>query len=139
MLIREGPATDLTVATRILAHAGALAPDGRVAILAGEVVYTAGRGIALHTMTPYDVVAVRLGDGTELWGEPPLDVERYLAALRQAPGGGAAALAVDGTLVTAPTVRDCVVHLLGRPWLEAELAARASGALIGAYPAGQEA
>lgn len=138
MLIREEPATELTVATRILAHAGALAADGRVALVAGEVVYTAGRGISPHTMTPYDVVAVRLGDGTALWGDPPEDVERYLAALRTVPGGGAAVVAADGTLVTAPTVRECVTHLLGRPWLEAETAARSSGALIGAYPSGQD-
>jgi len=138
VLIREEPATELTVATRILAHAGALAPGGRVALITGEVVYIAGRGISLHTMTPYDVVAVRLGDGMELWGDPPEDIGRYLAALRVSPGGGAAAFAVDGTLVTAPTVRECVAHLLGRPWLEAETAARSSGALIGAYPAGQD-
>lgn len=36
MLIREEPATELTVATRILAHAGALADEGRVALLTGE-------------------------------------------------------------------------------------------------------
>ncbi len=138
MLIREEPATELTVATRVLAHAGALAADGRVALVTGEVVYTAGRGISPYTMTPYDVVAVRLGDGTALWGDPPEDIERYLAALRAIPGGGAAALGVDGTLVTAPTARECVAHLLGRPWLEAETAARSAGALIGAYPAGQE-
>lgn len=136
MLIREEPATELTVATRILVQAGALASDGRVALLTGEVVYTAGRGISLHTMTPYDVVAVRLGDGTVLWGEPPEDVERYLAALRAVPDGGAAAVAADGTLVTAPTVRECVSQLLGQPWLEAETAARSVGALIGAYPSG---
>jgi len=137
VLIREEPATELTVATRILAHAGALAADGRVALVTGEVVYTAGRGISPHTMTPYDVVAVRLGDGTALWGEPPEDIERYLAALRTVPGG-AAAVAADGTLVTAPTVRACVTHLLGRPWLEAEMSARSAGALIGAYPSGDE-
>jgi len=137
MLIREEPATELTVATRILAHAGALAADGRVALVTGEVVYTAGRGISPHTMTPYDVVAVRLGDGTPLWGEPPEDVERYLAALRTVPGCGAAAVAVDGTLVTAASVRECVSQLLGQPWLEAETAARSVGALIGAYPSGE--
>ena len=137
MLIREEPATELTVATRILAHAGALSADGQVALVTGEVVYTAGRGISLHTMTPYDVVAVRLRDGIELWGEPPEDVERYLAALRAVPGAGAAAVAADGTLVTAPTVRDCVAQLLRRPWLEAEIAARSAGALIGAYPSGE--
>jgi len=137
VLIREEPATELTVATRILAHAGALAPEGHLASVWGEVVYTVARGVSPHTMTPYDVVAVRLGDGTALWGEAPDDIERYLAALRAAPGVGAAAIAADGTLVTAPTVRECVAHLLGRPWLEAEIAARSSGALIGAYPAGQ--
>jgi hypothetical protein len=136
VLIREEPATELTVATRILAHAGALAADGRVALVTGEVVYTAGRGISPHTMTPYDVIAVRLRDGTELWGDPPEDVERYLAALRTVPAGGAAAVAADGTLVTAPTVRECVTHLLGRPWLDAEASARSAGALIGAYPSG---
>lgn len=138
VLIREEPATELTVATRILAHAGALAADGRVALVTGEVVYTAGRGISPHTMTPYDVVAVRLGDGTPLWGEPPADVERYLAAFRTVPGAGAAAAAADGTLLTAPTVRDCVAQLLRRPWLEAEMSARSAGALIGAYPSGDE-
>ena len=136
MLIREEPATELTVATRILAHAGALAADGRVALLTGEVVYVAASGIANHTMTPYDVTIVRSRDGLELFGSPPADVGRYLEALRAHPGATAAALAVDGTLVTADSLRGVVVALLRRPWEEAESHARAAGALIGAYPVG---
>jgi len=68
VLIREEPATELTVATRILAHANALAGDGRIVLLTGEVVYLASEGISNHTMTPYDVTIVRLRDGVELFG-----------------------------------------------------------------------
>ena len=136
MLIREEPATELTVATRILAHAGALADEGRVALLTGEVVYIAAAGISNHTMTPYDVTIVRLRDGLELFGSPPAGVDRYLDALRAHPGAMAAALASDGTLVTADTLRAVVVAMVHRPWDEAERHAKASGALIGAYPVG---
>ncbi|HEX9268758.1 MAG TPA: hypothetical protein VF998_02830 [Candidatus Limnocylindria bacterium] len=135
MLIREEPATELTVATRILAHAGALGPEGRVLLVTGEVAYVAGRGISTSTMTPYDIAIVRLSDGIELWSVPPADIEPYLAALR-AHRAGAVALASDGTLVTAETVRALVAALVGRPFDEAEAAARSVGALIGAYPAG---
>jgi len=38
--------------------------------------------------------------------------------------------------VTAETVRALVAALVGRPFDEAEAAARSVGALIGAYPAG---
>ena len=135
MLIREAPATELTVATRILARAGALADDGRVALLVGtEVVYLAGRGIAAASMTPYDVAAVRLTDGLALGGDPPDDAERYLAALRAGPASRAAALRRDGTLVTASSARACVAALLGRPYEELESEARITGALFGAYP-----
>ena len=134
MLIREEPATELTVATRILSHAGALAHDGRVALLTGEVVYIAGSGVSNHTMTPYDVTIVRLRDGLDLFGSPPDDVGRYLEALRAQPQARAAALAFDGTLVTADTLRAVVVALVRRPWDEAEGRAKAAGALIGAYP-----
>ncbi|MBI3522027.1 MAG: hypothetical protein HY071_02860 [Chloroflexi bacterium] len=138
MLIREDPATEVTVATRILAHAGALAPDGRVAALVGtEVVYLAARGISPHTMTPYDVAAVRLSDASVLAGEPPEDVARYLEALRRT-GSRAAARAGDGTIVTASTVRACVAAMLRSSWEEAETAARSSGALVGAYPLGSQ-
>lgn len=135
MLIREAPATELTVATRILARAGALAADGRMALLVGrEVVYLPGRGVAAASMTPYDVAAVRLADGLPLGGDPPADAERYLAALRAASDSRAAALRSDGTLVTAPSARACVAALLGRPYEDLEAEARLTGALFGAYP-----
>jgi hypothetical protein len=136
VLIREDPATELTVATRILAHTDALAADGRVALLTGEVVYLAGAGIPNRTMTPYDVTIVRLRDGLDLFGTPPADVTRYLDALRSSPGSTTVALAADGTLVTADGLGALVLALLHRPWDEAEAQAKAAGALIGAYPAG---
>jgi len=135
MLIREEPATELTVATRILARAGALAPDGRVAVAVGsDVLYLAARGASPHTMTPYDVAALHVADGTVLYGDPPDDAERYRDALRRSPEARAAALTADGTLVTAASLRACVAALLGTPWDDAESDARAAGALIGAYP-----
>lgn len=136
MLIREEPATELTVATRILAHGGALAPEGRVALLTGEVVYISADGLSNHTMTPYDVTIVRLRDGLKLFGTPPRDVGRYLDALRAHPAATAAALAADGTLVTADSLRAAVATLIGRPWDDAEAHAKSAGALIGAYPVG---
>jgi hypothetical protein len=136
VLIREDPATELTVATRILSHTDALAADGRVVLLTGEVVYVAGAGIPNRTMTPYDVTIVRLRDGLDLFGTPPADVTRYLDALRSSQGSTAAALAADGTLVTAEGLGPLVQVLLHRPWDEAEAQAKAAGALIGAYPAG---
>lgn len=139
MLIREAPATELTVATRILARAGVLADHGRMALLVGsEVVYVAGRGIVAAAMTPYDICAVRLTDGLPLSGDPPDDADRYLEALRQAAGARAAALRRDETLVTAPTARACVAALLGRPYEELVAEARVTGALFGAYPAGAD-
>jgi hypothetical protein len=134
VLIREEPATELTVATRILAHADALAADGRVALLTGEVVYVAGEGISNHTMTPYDITIVRLRDGLDLFGTPPNDLGRYLEALRASPGARAAAVATDGTLVTADSLGGLVATLLHSSWDEAEAHARSAGALIGAYP-----
>lgn len=136
MLIREEPATELTVATRILAHAAALADDGRVALLTGEVVYLAGAGVSNHTMTPYDVTITRLRDGLDLFGRPPDDAARYLDALRAQPSARAAARAADGTLVTADSLQALVATLLRRPWDDVEAHAKASGALIGAYPLG---
>ena len=136
MLIREEPATELTVATRILAHGGALAPEGRVALLTGEVVYISADGLSNHTMTPYDVTIVRLRDGLKLFGTPPRDVGRYLDALRAHLAATAAALAADGTLVTADSLRAAVATLIGRPWDDAEAHAKSAGALIGAYPVG---
>lgn len=136
MLVREDPATELTVATRILAHANALAADGRVALLTGEVVYVAGDGVSNHTMTPYDVTIVRLRDGLDLFGTPPGDIGRYLDALRARPEARAAALAADGTLVVADGLPSVTAMLVHRPWAEAEAHAKAAGALIGAYPVG---
>ena len=135
MLIREVPATELTVATRILARAGVLAPGGRVALRVGvDVVYLAARGVSAAGMTPYDVAAVRVPDVLELSGDPPEDADRYVAALAGAPGARAAAPRADGTIVTAASVRECVAALLGRPYEELEAEARATGALFGAYP-----
>lgn len=134
MLIREEPATELTVATRILAHADALGGGGHVVLVTGEVVYVAGAGVSNHTMTPYDVAIVRLRDGLDLFGEPPPDVGGYLDALRSHPDARAAAVAADGTLVTADALGSLVLALLHRPWDEAEAQARSAGALIGAYP-----
>lgn len=135
MLIREAPATELTVATRILSRAGVLADGGCLALLVGtEVVYLPGRGVAAASMTPYDVAAVRLADGLSLAGDPPVDAERYLRALRRPGDARAAALRHDGTLVSAPSARDCVAALLGRDYEELEAEARLTGALFGAYP-----
>ena len=134
MLIREEPATELTVATRILAHAGALAPDGRVALLTGEVVYIAGSGVSNHTMTPYDITIIRLRDGLELHGDPPADADRYLDALRTAAPACAAARSTAGILVSAASLPSLVRALLHSPWDDALAHASASGALIGAYP-----
>ena len=136
MLIREDPATQLAVATRILSNANALSESGRVVLLTGEVVYVAGQGISNHTMTPYDVTIVRLRDGLDLFGTPPSDVGRYLEALRAHPEARAAALAADGTLVSADSLPSVVATLLHRPWDEALANAKAAGALIGAYPVG---
>ncbi len=139
MLIREAPATELTVATRILARANVLGEHGRMALLVGsEVVYVAARGIAAASMTPYDVAVLRLADGLPLGGDPPEDAERYLEVLRRSVDARAAALGRDGSLVTAPSARACVAALLGRPYDELEAEARLTGALFGAYPPGAE-
>ena len=135
VLIREAPATELTVATRILARAGVLGTAGCMALLVGtEVVYLPGRGVDAASMTAYDVAAVRLADGLPLGGEPPGDAERYLDALRRASDARAVALRRDGVLVTAPSARECVAAMLGRPYDELEAEARLTGALFGAYP-----
>ena len=122
------------MATRILAHADALATAGRVALLVGEVVYVAAAGVSNHSMTPYDVAIVRLRDGLELLGDPPPDLERYLDALRNGPAARAAALGADGVLVTGDSLGSVVAGLLGRSWDDALAHAQAVGALIGAYP-----
>lgn len=137
LLIREGPATELTVATRILSHLGLLGADERIVMLVGsEVVYLAARGVSPSTMTPYDVAALRIGDATVLAGTPPDDAERYVSALRAARGARVAAHA-RGQMHTAPDLEALVAGLAGRPWSEAEAGARAAGALVGAYPGGE--
>lgn len=136
LLIREVPATELTVATRILAHLGALPSGGRVALRVGsDVVYLAGKGVLPEIMTPYDVVAVRFRDGLALAGEAPDDVGRYLAALRAEPASGATAAAPDGTVVTGAALAAVVERLTGLSWSEAVERARSVGGLVGAYPA----
>ncbi len=152
VLIREGPATELTVATRVLAHSGLLHSDRRITSLVGEVVYICAEGIASTTMTPYDVVAVRSADGLPLHGEPPADLDLYLARHRDWPAARSVVRLPDGTFLGAPSVPACVVAALrsvqGARALEAaplgaELAliweervalARAGGALFGVEP-----
>lgn len=105
-----------------------------MALLVGsEVVYLAGRGVGVATMTPYDVAALRVSDGLELAGIPPVDATRYLDALRAAPRARAVALVAAGDLASAPDVVALVEGLTGVPWAEAEARARAAGALLGAY------
>lgn len=149
MLIRERPATELTVATRILARADALAPEGRITLRLHDVLYVAGRGVSSHTMTPYDVVSILLVDGSPLLGVPPEDLDEYLAAHRAAPQAESVGRGSDGVIVAAPTLRACAITLLARRrgeegthgpsleqvWEELVADARISGALIGAFPA----
>ena len=148
MLIREQPATELTVATRILARADALAPEGRVTLRLHDVLYVGGRGVSNHTMTPYDVVSILLADGTPLVGVPPDDVDEYVAAHRDAPDAESDGRGSDGVIVAAPSLRACATVLvarrrgerrpdaqsLERVWQELVADARISGALIGAFP-----
>ena len=149
MLIREQPATELTVATRILARADALAPEGRITVRLNDVLYIAGRGVSNHTMTPYDVVSILLADGSRLVGTPPDDADDYVAAHREAPDAGSVARGRDGGIVAAPSLRACATLLLARRrgergpdtaslervWEELVAEARLTGVLIGAFPA----
>lgn len=148
VLIREQPATELTVATRILARAEALAPDGRITLRLNDVLYVAGRGVSNHTMTPYDVVSILLADGSPLLGVPPDDVDEYVAAHRAAADAESVGRGPDGTIVAAPSLRACATELLAlqrgergpdaasleRVWEELVAEARVSGVLIGAFP-----
>ena len=149
MLIREGPATELTLATRVLAHARLLEGSRRITSLVGEVVYVCARGIASETMTPYDVVAVRLRDGLPLHGEPPVDMEVYLQRHRDWPAARSVVMMPDATFVAAPSVPECALLALrsarppdgGSPsgelaatWEEQVAIARVGGALFGAEP-----
>src|SRR5258705_3811685 len=114
VLIREQPATELTVATRILARAGALAPDGRITLRLNDVLYVSGRGGSNHTMRPYDVVSILLADGSPLLGVPPDDVDEYIAAHLAAPHAESAGRGADGVIVAAPSLRACALVLLAR-------------------------
>jgi ribulose-5-phosphate 4-epimerase/fuculose-1-phosphate aldolase len=148
MLIREQPATELTVATRILARAEALAPEGRITLRLHDVLYIAGRGVSNHTMTPYDVVSILIADGSQLLGVPPDDLDEYVAAHRAAPEAESVGRGSDGVIVAAPSLRACAITLIARrrgeqgthgPSLEQVWEglvgeARISGALIGAFP-----
>lgn len=153
MLVREQPATDLTIATRILARAGALASDGRITLRLHDVLYICGRGVSLSTMTPYDVAVIFLTDGSTLHGSPPDDVGAYVDAHRRSRHAASVARVADGTYVSAPSLRACVVaalrHVRGERgseddatiegvWLELVAQARISGALIGAFPTDDE-
>jgi hypothetical protein len=148
VLIREQPATELTVATRILARADALAPEGRITLRLGDVLYVGGRGVSNHTMTPYDVVPILLADGSPLLGVPPDDIDEYIAAYRAAPHAESTGRGPDGVIVAAPSLRACALVLLARRrgedgldvatlervWEELVSDARVAGALIGAFP-----
>lgn len=148
VLIRDQPATELTVATRILARADALAPDGRITLRLHDVLYVAGRGVSNHTMTPYDVVSILLADGSALLGLPPDDVDEYVAAHRAAQEADSVGRGLDGVIVAAPSLRACATALLARRrgelgpdaasldrvWEGLVAEARISGALIGALP-----
>ena len=136
VLIREDLGTELARITRILSYAGALAADGRITTLAGEVVYIAARGIANATMTPYDIAIVRLADADVLRAEAPAGMERYLAVYRSSPLVRAVAQAADGSLVKGLTLLACAKATLLRAdpedsWDRAEREATARGAFIG--------
>lgn len=153
MLVREQPAVDLTIATRILFRAGALAPDGRITLRLNEVVYIGGRGVGLATITPYDIAVLLVRDGSTLHGTPPPDVDAYLEAHLRAPHAASVARVAESEFVSAGSLRACVVASLRRGrgqeertdentiesvWNELVAQARLSGALIGAFATDEE-
>lgn len=153
MLVREQPATELTIATRILARAGALGAPDRITLRLNDVFYVGGRGVGLATMTPYDVAVVLVADGSVLHGTPPEDIDAYVAAHGRWPSAGSVARCTDGEYLAAPTLRACAVEVLRRArgektspdaatiehaWLDLVAQARVSGALIGAFPTDDE-
>ncbi len=153
MLVREQPATELTIATRILARAGALGSSDRITLRLNDVFYVGGQGVGLATMTPYDVSVVLVADGSVLHGVPPLDVDAYVAAHRRWPDAGSVVRCTDGEYLSAPTLRACAVLVLRRArgekdssaeatiehvWRDLVAQARVSGALIGAFPTDDE-
>jgi hypothetical protein len=153
MLVREQPATELVIATRILARAGALAADGRITLRLNDVVYIGGRGASLATITPYDVAVVLYSDGSTLHGSPPDDTPAYVEAHRRAPLAASVARVVDGAYLSARSLRSCVVAALRRArgeedpsddttiervWSDLVSQARITGALIGAFATDEE-
>ncbi|HUQ42130.1 MAG TPA: hypothetical protein VM052_06495 [Candidatus Limnocylindrales bacterium] len=151
--MREQPATELTIATRILARAGALAADDRITLRLKDVVYIGGRDAALATITPYDIAVLLLSDGSTLHGLPTHDAPAYLEAHRSAPGAGSVARVGAGQYISAPSLRACVITALRRAhgeeatsdeitieraWTELVSQARITGALIGAFATDQE-
>ena len=153
MLVREQPATDLVIATRILARAGALATDGRITLRLQDVVYIGGRGASLATITPYDVAVVLYADGSTLHGSAPDDLPAYIEAHRRAPLAASVAHIADGSYLSARSLRSCVVAALRRArgevatsdestietiWTELVSQARINGALIGAFATDEE-
>ncbi len=148
MLVREQPAVDLAIATRILFRAGALAGDARVTVRLNDVVYIGGRGVGLATITPYDIAVLLFADGSALHGVPPDDAAAYLDAHRRSPAAGSVARVGADEYVSAPSLRACVVAAIRRArgededpreltveaiWSELVSEARISGALIGAF------
>jgi hypothetical protein len=152
MLVREQPATELVIATRILARAGALADGGRITLRLNDVVYIGGRGASLATITPYDVAVVLYSDGSTLHGSPPDDTPAYVEAHRRAPLAASVARIGDGSYLSATSLRSCVVAALRRArgeeeasddtietvWTELVSEARVTGALIGAFATDEE-
>lgn len=153
MLVREQPAVELAIATRILFRAGALADDGRITLRLSDVVYIGGRDAGLATITPYDIAVLLLSDGSSLHGAPPADTLAYLDAHRRLPGAGSVARVASAEFISAPTLRACVVAALRRSrgedetsddttietvWNELVAQARISGALIGAFVTDEE-
>jgi hypothetical protein len=153
MLVREQPATELVIATRILARAGALAAEGRITLRLNDVVYIGGRGASLATITPYDVAVVLYDDGSTLHGSPPEDTPAYVEAHRRAPLAASVARVVDGAYLSARSLRSCVVAALRRArgeedssddttietvWSDLVSQARITGALIGAFATDEE-
>jgi hypothetical protein len=153
VLVREQPAVDLAIATRILFRAGALAPDARITLRLNDVVYIGGRGVGLATITPYDIAVLLVRDSSALHGTPPADVHAYLEAHRRAPQAASVARVSVDEFVSADSLRACVVASLrrarGEPeradentiegvWNELVAQARLSGALIGAFATDEE-
>jgi ribulose-5-phosphate 4-epimerase/fuculose-1-phosphate aldolase len=148
MLVREQPAVELAIATRILFRAGALADEGRITLRLNDVVYIGGRGVGLATITPYDIAVLLLSDGSSLQGTPPMDAVAYLDAHHRSQGAGSVVRVAVAEFISASTLRAAVVAALRRArgeeeisdettietvWNELVSQARISGALIGAF------